>query len=151
MSPITIFIYLSSLKYFRHSLIFITLFNYNLQLRDCELGAIVNRDLSKRIRSVNGITCHRQVARNDMKLCANIINNFDNRSGLWQSADDEQPAKENTYGVVSRNPVLHNITDFLIEEASAEEEELLGENATCEPEDNTEKDALLFKVRLSLF
>lgn len=114
-------------------------------MRDCELGAIVNRDLSKRIRSVNGITNHRQVARNDMKLCANIINNFDNRSGLWQ-VDGEQQATLNTYGVVSHNPVLHNITDFLIEEASAEEEELLGENAACEPEDNTEKDLLLFKV-----
>lgn len=109
------------------------------------MGAIVNRDLSKRIRSVNGITNQRQVARNDMKLCANIINNFDNRSGLWQS-DGEQTSKENTYGLVSRNPVLQNITDFLIEEASAEEEELLGENAACEPEDNTEKDILLLKV-----
>lgn len=119
-------------------------------MRDSELGAIVNRDLSKRIRSVNGITNHRQVARNDMKLCASIINNFDNRSGLWQSNDDEQPTSEKTYGVVSRNPILHNITDFLIEEASAEEEELLGENAACEPEDNTEKDVLLFKVTINL-
>ncbi|XP_050422742.1 serrate RNA effector molecule homolog isoform X2 [Adelges cooleyi] len=115
-----------------------------VRLRDCELGAIVNRDLSKRIRSVNGITSHRQVARNDMKLCANIINNFDNRSGLWQKEDDKPT--ENTYGVVSRNPVLQNITDFLIEEASAEEEELLGENAACEPEDNTDKDMQLFKA-----
>lgn len=115
-------------------------------MRESELGAIVNRDLSKRIRSVNGVTNHKQVARNDMKLCANIINNFDKRSGLWQPNEGEQPATENTYGVVSRNPVLQNITDFLIEEASAEEEELLGENATCEPEDNTEKDLLLFKV-----
>lgn len=110
------------------------------------MGAIVNRDLSKRIRSVNGITSHKQVARNDMKICANIINNFDKRSGLWLSDSDEQPATENTYGFVSHNPVLQNITDFLIEEASAEEEELLGENAACEPEDNTEKDLLLFKV-----
>lgn len=115
------------------------------------MGAIVNRDLSKRIRSVNGITNHRQVARNDMKLCANIINNFDNRSGLWQPVEGEQPATENTYGVVSRNPVLHNITDFLIEEASAEEEELLGENAACEPDDNTEKDILLFKVFYKIY
>lgn len=117
-------------------------------MRESELGAIVNRDLSKRIRSVNGVTNHRQVARNDMKLCANIINNFDKRSGLWQPIEGEQPATENTYGVVSRNPVLQNITDFLIEEASAEEEELLGENAACEPEDNTEKDLQLFKVRI---
>ncbi|XP_050541392.1 serrate RNA effector molecule homolog isoform X2 [Daktulosphaira vitifoliae] len=117
----------------------------NVRLRDCELGAIVNRDLSKRIRSVNGITSHRQVARNDMKLCANIINNFDKRADIWQTNNEETPA-ECTYGVVSHNPVLQNITDFLIEEASAEEEELLGENATCEPEDTTDKDVQLFKA-----
>ena len=29
-------------------------------------------------------------------------------------------------GLVSANPLLNNITDYLIEEASAEEEELLG-------------------------
>ena len=29
-------------------------------------------------------------------------------------------------GIVSNNPILNNITDYLIEEASAEEEELLG-------------------------
>lgn len=33
----------------------------NIRLRDCELGAIVNRDLSRRIRPVNGITAHKQV------------------------------------------------------------------------------------------
>lgn len=30
------------------------------------------------------------------------------------------------FGLSSKNPVLKNITDYLIEEASAEEEELLG-------------------------
>lgn len=30
------------------------------------------------------------------------------------------------FGLTSKNPVLKNITDYLIEEASAEEEELLG-------------------------
>lgn len=34
--------------------------------------------------------------------------------------------ESNSYGFTTNNPVLHNITDFLIEEASAEEDELLG-------------------------
>lgn len=38
---------------------------------------------------------------------------------------------------MSNNPVLHNITDYLIEEASAEEEELLG----LEPSSDTVQDA----------
>lgn len=57
-----------------------------LQLRDCELGAIVNRDLSRRIRTVNGITSHRGVVRADIKLAAKIIQNLDSRWILWSDA-----------------------------------------------------------------
>jgi len=95
---------------------------------------------------VNGITNHFQVARNDMKLCVSIINHFDNRSGLWQSIDDEQPAMELTYCVVSHNPVLHNIIDFVVDEASPEEEERIGECVPFEPEVNTKKHRQLLKV-----
>ena len=35
-------------------------------------------------------------------------------------------------GIISNNPILNNITDYLIEEASAEEEELLGKNNDLE-------------------
>lgn len=35
-------------------------------------------------------------------------------------------------GLTSNNPLLSNITDYLIEEASAEEEELLGKNSELE-------------------
>ena len=45
----------------------------NIRLRDFELGPIVNRDLSRRIRTVNGITVDRKVVRNDIKL-AGILN-----------------------------------------------------------------------------
>jgi len=34
-----------------------------------------------------------------------------------------------SFGLVSKNPVMKNITDYLIEEASAEEEELLGQSS----------------------
>nr|CAG4646176.1 EOG090X04A7 [Macrothrix elegans] len=116
----------------------------NIRLRDTELGAIVNRDLSRRIRTVSGITSHKQVVRNDIRLAAKIIQNLDARLGLWASEEDEAKAKEGaanntdsgvSYSGASRNPVLHNITDYLIEEASAEEEELLGASATEEGED----------------
>lgn len=58
------------------------------QLRDCELGAIVNRDLSRRVRAVNGMTAHKQVVRNDIKLSAKIVHNLDSRVGLW--ADEKK-------------------------------------------------------------
>ncbi|XP_046384393.1 serrate RNA effector molecule homolog isoform X2 [Ischnura elegans] len=124
----------------------------NIRLRDCELGAIVNRDLSRRIRTVNGVTSHRQVVRHDIKLSARIVHNLDAKCGLWQDEEDDNSVsdpstdkeekrvktKKNSgkqqkndseipsFGLVSHNPVLKNITDYLIEEASAEEEELLG-------------------------
>lgn len=113
----------------------------NIRLRDTELGAIVNRDLSRRIRTVSGITSHKQVVRNDIRIAAKIIQNLDARLGLWESESDEnmpqlpQESGHITFAGASRNPVLHNITDFLIEEASAEEEELLGASATEEGED----------------
>lgn len=60
------------------------------QLRDCELGAIVNRDLSRRIRTVNGITSHKQIVRHDIKLSAKIVHNLDNRVGLWNEEKKEE-------------------------------------------------------------
>merc|ERR1719319_2023268 len=45
----------------------------NIRLRDCELGPIVNRDLSRRVRTVVGITIDKKVVRNDIKLAAKII------------------------------------------------------------------------------
>jgi major membrane immunogen (membrane-anchored lipoprotein) len=53
-----------------------------------------------------------------------VIQHLDGKWNLWDE-DKQQPQKE-SYGVYSTNPVLKNITDYLIEEASAEEEELLG-------------------------
>ncbi|XP_042210136.1 serrate RNA effector molecule homolog isoform X2 [Homarus americanus] len=115
----------------------------NIRLRDCELGAIVNRDLSRRIRTVNGITSHRSVVRADIKLSAKIIQNLDSRWGLWADFCDTQgnPLLSLTS---SSNPVLRNITDYLIEEASAEEEELLGANnaAANNSEEKAEGEAI---------
>lgn len=109
----------------------------NQRLRDCEMGAIVNRDLSRRVRPANGITAHKQVVRSDIKLCAKIAMNLDERFRLWTESapsvampvtggESSANGGSSTYGFNSKNPVLQNITDYLIEEASAEEDELLG-------------------------
>ncbi|XP_059079220.1 serrate RNA effector molecule homolog isoform X2 [Tigriopus californicus] len=113
----------------------------NIRLRDCELGPIVNRDLTRRIRTVNGITVDRKIVRNDIKLAAKVVTNLDKRWNLWQNeksgqkngaAEDLNGSAEEAIGLGSSNPVLENITDYLIEEASAEEEELLGKNNDLE-------------------
>ncbi|XP_072232227.1 serrate RNA effector molecule homolog isoform X2 [Leuresthes tenuis] len=85
----------------------------NIRLRDCELSPVVNRDLCRRVRSVNGLTHHRPVVRNDIRLSARLIHSLDQRGALWS-------------GQMETNPILKNITDYLIEEVSAEEEELIG-------------------------
>ncbi|KAM9441112.1 serrate RNA effector molecule homolog isoform 2-T2 [Clarias gariepinus] len=101
----------------------------NIRLRDCELAPGVNRDLARRVRNINGITQHKQVLRNDIKLAAKLIHALDEREGLWGHGD------AHTSELPSQNPLLKNITDYLIEEVSAEEEELLGNVGGVDSED----------------
>lgn len=72
----------------------------NIRLRDCELGAIVNRDLSRRIRTVSGITSHKQVVRHDIKLTAKIVHNLDEKAGLW--TNESTPAAAATTDEVEK-------------------------------------------------
>lgn len=88
----------------------------NIRLKDVELAPVVNRDLCRRVRSVNGLTHHKPIIRNDIRLSAKLIHALDQKGALWSSQ-------------MESNPVLKNITDFLIEEVSAEEEELTGVSA----------------------
>ncbi|KAL0268500.1 UNVERIFIED_CONTAM: hypothetical protein PYX00_010419 [Menopon gallinae] len=132
----------------------------NIRLRDCELGAIVNKDLTRRVRTVNGITSHKQVVRHDIKIAAKMTHTLDARNNLWKEPTEngvEGGANAQSFGLVSNNPVLRNITDYLIEEASAEEEELLGtndaEDGQIEDTCAIERDENLIKVldRLLLY
>uniref|UniRef100_A0A8C5E5J8 Serrate RNA effector molecule homolog n=1 Tax=Gouania willdenowi TaxID=441366 RepID=A0A8C5E5J8_GOUWI len=106
----------------------------NIRLRDCELAPGVNRDLARRVRNVNGITQHKQVLRNDIKLAAKLIHALDDKGELWsvKMTDDGQ-------SLPAQNPILKNITDYLIEEVSAEEEELLGSSSGIDPDDSTKE------------
>uniref|UniRef100_A0A8C8C8K1 Serrate RNA effector molecule homolog n=1 Tax=Oncorhynchus tshawytscha TaxID=74940 RepID=A0A8C8C8K1_ONCTS len=125
----------------------------NIRLRDCELAPGVNRDLARRVRNINGITQHKQVLRNDIKLSAKLIHSLDHRGRLWSH-------KSRGEAVAAQNPILKNITDYLIEEVSAEEEELLGSVGGADAEEGTkegypaeitvERDDKLVKVRSEL-
>uniref|UniRef100_A0A3P8RZL7 Serrate RNA effector molecule homolog (Arabidopsis) n=1 Tax=Amphiprion percula TaxID=161767 RepID=A0A3P8RZL7_AMPPE len=132
----------------------------NIRLRDCELAPGVNRDLARRVRNVNGITQHKQVLRNDIKLAAKLIHALDEKGDLWTIKSQEEGQSTE---LPAQNPILKNITDYLIEEVSAEEEELLGSGSGMDPEENTkegnpaettvERDDKLAKVldRLALY
>ena len=58
--------------------------------------------------------------RNDIKAATKLIRLLDKRWNLWETKIDE------IVGETSGNPLLENVTDYLIEEMSAEEDELLG-------------------------
>lgn len=125
----------------------------NIRLRDCELGAIVNRELKQRVRPVHGITAHKPIVKQDIKLTAKIIQNLDSKWKLWEDVGEEKKDAEKSYGLVSKNPVLKNITDYLVEEGSYEEEELLGESVDDKDkpkegmqEISVERDATLLSV-----
>lgn len=79
-----------------------------IQLRDCELGAIVNRDLSRRIRSVNGLTSHKQIVRHDIKLSAKIVHNLDNRVGLWKEEKKDESALKQEEEKENKNAPSNN-------------------------------------------
>ncbi|CAN2390604.1 primary miRNA processing [Pristimantis euphronides] len=121
----------------------------NIRLRECELSPVVNRELSWRIRHVSGIAQHRPILRNDIKLAARLIHALDERGQLWKEMQDGEE-------VAAQNPILKNITDYLIDEVSAEEEDLLwgaGRTAGTEPpkegnptEISVERDEKLIKV-----
>ncbi|XP_065514012.1 LOW QUALITY PROTEIN: serrate RNA effector molecule homolog [Caloenas nicobarica] len=162
----------------------------NIRLRDCELSPGVNRDLTRRVRNVSGLAQHRPVVRHDIQLAARLVHALDGRAGLWAGpahgpahgpAPPDGPAPEgpapgagagagagaagdgDTDTTTGGNPVLRHITDYLIEEVSAEEEELLGRGgaappegpreATNPPEVTVERDEKLLKVldRLLLY
>lgn len=138
------------------------------------MGAIVNRELKNRIRTINGIGQHKTIVRNDLRLITKIIQQLDDRWNIWESLNNDNIEKrtqtsstddseissstaalvissvnnKKPVGFISHNPLLKNITEFLVEEADAEEEELLGETSNQQNESNTfEIDKQLTKVR----
>ncbi|KAM8973119.1 serrate RNA effector molecule homolog isoform 1-T1 [Pelodytes ibericus] len=100
----------------------------NIRLRECELSPGVNRELSWRVRNISGLSQHRTIQRNDIKLAAKLIHVLDERAQLWSIPQEGQEGD-------GGNPILKNITDYLIDEVNAEEEELLwGTGRTPESE-----------------
>ncbi|CAF3294780.1 unnamed protein product [Rotaria sp. Silwood2] len=127
------------------------------KLHDVDMGAIINRELKNRVRTINGIGHHKTVVRNDIRLITKIINQLDERWKIWESNENDHNEKKTTIrtssitddseissstmntsltqnknpiGFVSYNPLLKNITEYLVEECDAEEEELLGDTST---------------------
>ncbi|RMB88230.1 hypothetical protein DUI87_35387 [Hirundo rustica rustica] len=103
----------------------------------------VNRDLTRRVRNVSGLTQHRPIVRHDIKLAARLVQALDARARLWSppgavgtavgtagtavgTAGQDAPADGGEPPATAepppatepgaQNPVLRHITDYLIEE-----------------------------------
>ncbi|EYB91278.1 hypothetical protein Y032_0207g2005 [Ancylostoma ceylanicum] len=98
-----------------------------------DLSVILNRDLTRRIRGISGVSCHQQVAQNDIKQAAKLVALMDKKIGLFcEDEPKEERDKDIFTGVdlvaTSKNPLLKQVRPVLREcdEPSAEEEEMLG-------------------------
>jgi len=144
----------------------------NTKVKDFNPGAIVNRELTNRIRSNTNLAAHhKSVVKNNIKLAMEVIQNLDKRWKLWQDKNDEsivEGEEEETEATVDDkmdsestetakleklafcqiksnepkylshkyqgpNPLFENITDYLVDEVDAEEQELLGADASNAP------------------
>uniref|UniRef100_A0A8C4QX82 Uncharacterized protein n=1 Tax=Eptatretus burgeri TaxID=7764 RepID=A0A8C4QX82_EPTBU len=71
----------------------------NIRLRECELSPVVNRDLARRMRTVNSLTQHEPVARHNARLAARIVKALDERCGLWVPGQEWTTASLSDGGV----------------------------------------------------
>ncbi|CEF63243.1 Serrate RNA effector molecule homolog [Strongyloides ratti] len=101
-----------------------------VRVGDSELSAILNKDVA-RIRTVNGMIAHNKIARNDLKQAAKLVTLYDRKMGLYfdESQTDEEIFTNLEFAIVnSKNPLLKDITDLLIEEGNLIDEVEESEN-----------------------
>ncbi|KAJ1346952.1 hypothetical protein KIN20_001887 [Parelaphostrongylus tenuis] len=98
-----------------------------------DMSVILNRDLTRRIRGISGVTCHQAVAQNDIRQAAKLVALMDKRLGLFCEGEPKEERDKDIFTGVdlvatSRNPLLKQVRPVLREcdEPSAEEEEMLG-------------------------
>jgi len=92
----------------------------SVRFKDVDLSPVLNKDLSQRIRVVSPLSNDKASMRNDLKFAVKLVKLLDSKWDLWTTQANE------IIGEKSGNPLMQNITEFLIEEMSAEEDELLG-------------------------
>ncbi|ULU11841.1 hypothetical protein L3Y34_015315 [Caenorhabditis briggsae] len=106
------------------------------RLRETDLNAIINRDITRRVRTNNGVAAHKQVALNDLKLAVKLTALYDKKLGLFNAADESESDREKDIrmGVdlvaASTNPLVKEIKSIVpkdtLNDISEEEAELLG-------------------------
>jgi len=119
----------------------VCLFLGEMELNGQFLGAVVNKELSKKVRVADSspLLFHAEVVRSHIKVASKMITHLDEK---WNLAED---------GGLS---LLDNIEDYLVEVVSAEEDELLGvkdENHTDEVRLDVNQDLLSYLDKLLVY
>ncbi|CAI2303972.1 unnamed protein product [Caenorhabditis sp. 36 PRJEB53466] len=107
------------------------------RLRETDLNAIINRDITRRIRTINGVAGHKPASVSDLKLVVKLVALYDKKQGLFNAAGESESDREKDIrmGVdlvaASTNPLLKEIRTLIpndiLDEISEEEAELLGQ------------------------
>ena len=134
--------------------------------QDSELSPVVNKDLSQRIRTVTGLANDKSAVRCCLQLANRLVTQLDKQWGLWDTPENPENIKQEdnandpvlqAIGSGVNNPLLENIAEYLVEEMSAEEEELLGSNSNsasssksieCDEDLTSRLDKLILYLRL---
>ncbi|VDO03913.1 unnamed protein product [Rodentolepis nana] len=91
-----------------------------------DFSATVNRELTQRIRVVNGmLTRYKPVMQNDLRIASRLVAQLDSKHSLWSLPEEDANAVTNACpvpgfpGVLSANPLMRNLSEFLEEEKPA--------------------------------
>ena len=76
----------------------------NLRIKDSQLGPVVNKDLSKRVRCVSQVVYDKLVMKHDTSIVTKLVSTLDSRRGLWENSSNLN---------TTTNPLLANVHDFL--------------------------------------
>lgn len=92
------------------------------QSAEDDFSATVNRELTQRIRVVNGmLTRHKPVMQNDLRIASRLVVQLDSKHCLWSLPEEDANAVTNACpvpglpGVLSANPLMRNLNEFLEE------------------------------------
>jgi len=88
----------------------------NIRIKDSELNPVVNRDLSKRVRPMSGISMAKQVVCFDIQFSAELIKALDDRIALYSKEADEEEKDQNNM----------EIDEETVEENGGQEKQLAG-------------------------
>ena len=67
-----------------------------LQIKDCQLNCMVNRDLTRRVKQCSGVAWAQKAVQSDMTVVHRLIQILDEKNKLWEHAQVQPATGEGT-------------------------------------------------------